>query len=55
MELVTLLSEESHVPRTEFGVRGSIALGMHDVGSDIDPVRPAIPGDLDIAIIRPHP
>jgi predicted nucleotidyltransferase len=35
-DLATVLSEESHVPKTELGIRGSIALDMHTIGSDID-------------------
>lgn len=36
LELVTFLSDESGVPLEDFGIHGSIALGMHTVESDID-------------------
>ncbi len=36
LELATLLSNESGVPLEDFGIHGSIALGMHTVESDID-------------------
>ena len=36
VELATLLSEEAHVPVDEFGIRGSIALDMHTMRSDVD-------------------
>ncbi|MFQ5758684.1 MAG: hypothetical protein ACE5IF_03290 [Candidatus Bathyarchaeia archaeon] len=36
VELATLLSQESHVLLEEFGIRGSIALGMHTMRSDVD-------------------
>jgi len=36
LELVTLLSNESGVPLEDFGIHGSIALGMHTMESDID-------------------
>jgi predicted nucleotidyltransferase len=36
LELVKLLSDESEVPQTDFGIHGSIALNMHSVESDID-------------------
>jgi uncharacterized protein len=36
LDLVKMLSEESGVPQTEFGIHGSIALNMHSVESDID-------------------
>jgi len=36
LELVTLLSKESGVPLEDFGIHGSIALGMHTMESDID-------------------
>ncbi len=36
VELATLLSEESRVLMEKFGIRGSIALGMHTMKSDID-------------------
>jgi len=36
VELVSLLSDESGVPLEDFGIHGSIALGMHHEGSDID-------------------
>jgi len=36
LELVTLLSNESGAPIEDFGIHGSIALGMHMMESDID-------------------
>ena len=36
VDLATLLSKESRVPIEEIGIRGSIALGMHMMRSDID-------------------
>lgn len=36
LELVALLSEESGIPQTDFGIHGSIALNMHSAESDID-------------------
>jgi len=36
LELVHLLSSESNVPISDFGVHGSISLGMHTSNSDID-------------------
>ena len=36
LELLNLLSEESHVSLDDFGLHGSLALGMHSSGSDID-------------------
>jgi predicted nucleotidyltransferase len=36
LNLIELLSEESGITHEDFGVRGSIALEMHTVGSDID-------------------
>ncbi|UCH70298.1 MAG: hypothetical protein JSV29_08775 [Candidatus Bathyarchaeota archaeon] len=36
LKLAAFLSEESGVPLEDFGIHGSIALGMHDAKSDID-------------------
>jgi len=36
VELTSLLSDESGVPLEDFGIHGSVALGMHNVESDID-------------------
>jgi predicted nucleotidyltransferase len=36
VELVSLLSEESHVPLRDFGIHGSVGLNMHSQYSDID-------------------
>jgi len=36
LELATLLSDESGVPLEDFGIHGSVALGMHTAESDID-------------------
>lgn len=36
LELTALLSDESGVPLEDFGIHGSVALGMHNVESDID-------------------
>ncbi len=36
LELTALLSDESGVPLEDFGIHGSVALGMHTVESDID-------------------
>ncbi len=36
LELISLISNESNVPLEDFGIHGSIALGMHSEKSDID-------------------
>jgi len=36
LELTAFLSDESGVPLEDFGIHGSVALGMHNVESDID-------------------
>ncbi len=36
LEFIKLLSNESGIPMTDFGVHGSVALGMHSTESDVD-------------------